>query len=372
LVQVLESAAPDTAASVLRVLSAQSMTDALDRLEHEPGNGAARAQALRNIISWPKDSAGGHMTTSFWTAAATMTVAELLEAIRQQRDNSDSDNVYITGADSKLEGVVTLRDLVLADGATLVRNLITPDVPMVSPTTPAEDVVAILNASPVHEVPVVANAVIIGVVTQTDVVDIIEEEDTEDAERQGGSEPLDLPYLQASPAHLWRKRIVWLLVLFAAEMYTSNVLQSFESVLEETVALTFFIPLLIGTGGNTGTQITTSLVRAMATGEVRLRQIGRVISKEMTTAAMISVVMAAAALGRAWMLGVGQEVGIVVSLTIVAIIMWAALVASILPPLIKKLRLDPAVVSGPMITTLVDGTGLVIYFLIAKWILDLH
>lgn len=134
------------------------------------------------------------------------------------------------------------------------------------------------------------------------------------------------------------------------------------------VALTFFIPLLIGTGGNTGTQITTTVVRALAVGEIRMHDIGRVMGKEVCTAALIALTMAAAAWIRAWTLGVGYQVGLVVTLTIAAIVLWSAIVASVLPPILRKLRLDPAV-SAPMIATVVEGTGLVIYFEIARVVL---
>ena len=192
-----------------------------------------------------------------------------------------------------------------------------------------------------------------------------QEETTEDAEKQGGSTPLEVPYLRASPWLLWRKRIVWLLVLFVAEAYTGTVLRAFEDEMEAVVALAFFIPLLIGTGGNTGTQITTTLVRAMGTGQVRLRDLPAVVAKEMSTGLLIALAMAIAAMIRAWTLGVGPQITLTVALTVAAIVLWSAFVASILPLVLKKLRIDPAVVSAPMIATIVDGTGLMIYFMIA-------
>ena len=158
---------------------------------------------------------------------------------------------------------------------------------------------------------------------------------------------------------------MWLLLLFVAEAYTGTVLRAFEDELEAVVALAFFIPLLIGTGGNTGTQITTTLVRAMATGHVRFRDLPAVLVKELSTGVLIAATMGIAAVIRAWMLGVGPEVTITVALTVAAIVMWSALVASVLPPLLKKMRVDPALVSAPAIATIVDGTGLIIYFLIA-------
>ena len=144
-----------------------------------------------------------------------------------------------------------------------------------------------------------------------------------------------------------------------------TVLRAFEDEMEAVVALAFFIPLLIGTGGNTGTQITTTLVRAMATGQVRLRDVPAVLAKELSTGSMVALTMALAAVVRAWTLGVGPEITLTVALTVAAIVMWSSLISSILPPLLKKIRVDPALVSAPLIATIVDGTGLIIYFMIA-------
>ena len=248
----------------------------------------------------------------------------------------------------------------------MVTDLVEEDTVAVSPLTDAEEAANLLTDRRARELPVVdGDGRLIGVLTEDEAFDILEEEATEDAERQGGSAPLEVPYLRASPWLLWRKRVVWLLVLFAAEAYTGTVLRAFADEMEAVVALAFFIPLLIGTGGNTGTQITTTLVRAMGTGQVRLRDLPAILSKELSTGVLIAIAMAAAAVIRAWTLGVGPQITLTVSLTVAAIVMWSAFVASILPPVLKKVRVDPAVVSGPMIATIVDGTGLMIYFMIA-------
>lgn len=217
--------------------------------------------------------------------------------------------------------------------------------------------------------PVVHQQQLVGFFHLEEAVSILEKETTEDAEMQGGSMPLDASYLQTSPWQLWKKRIVWLLVLFVAEAYTGTVLRSFEEQLEAAIALAFFIPLLIGTGGNSGTQITTTIVRAMAVGEVSLRNLGTVLRKELSTSTLVALAMAMAAWIRAWTLGVGPEIGLVVMLTILAIVLWSALVSSVIPMVLRRMNVDPAVVSAPFIATLVDGTGLIIYFEIAKLIL---
>jgi magnesium transporter len=206
---------------------------------------------------------------------------------------------------------------------------------------------------------------------QAQASDALLEEAGEDMERLGGSLPLEEPYLQASLAHLFRKRIGWLLVLFVAEAYTGTVLRHFETTLSEMVALAFFIPLLIGTGGNTGSQTVTMLVRALAVGEVQFRDLWRVLRHELGVGALLGVVMGLVTYARAWMLGVGGEVGPVVAVTATFIVVWAAAVGAVLPLILHRLKIDPAVVSAPLISTLVDGTGLLIYFEIARFMLGL-
>ncbi|MBI2983072.1 MAG: magnesium transporter, partial [Chloroflexi bacterium] len=186
-----------------------------------------------------------------------------------------------------------------------------------------------------------------------------------------GSQPLEEPYLAASVWHLFRKRILWLLALFAAHAYTGNVLKYYEGEMAAVVALGFFIPLLIGSGGNTGSQVVTTLVRAIAIGEVQMRDIFRVFTRELVVGSLLAGSIGVAAFVRAWTLGVGPGVAEVVALTAFCIVAWSAVVASVLPLVLKRVGLDPAVASGPFIATFVDGTGLIIYFSIAKVVLGL-
>jgi magnesium transporter len=212
---------------------------------------------------------------------------------------------------------------------------------------------------------------LLGIITEDDVADVLQAEATEDIERLGGSQPLNVPYRSSSVLLLVRKRVLWLLLLFAAEAYTGSVLRDFQAELTQVVSLAFFIPLLIGTGGNMGSQTVTLIVRAMALGELSIRDIGWIVLKEMRVGLILGAVMAVVAFLRAWLLGVGTDIGIVVSLTILAISLWSATVAALLPLVLRQLRVDPAVVSAPLITTLVDGTGLIIYFEIARLVLGL-
>lgn len=355
----------DEAGRLLRVLDGTQREAMLAALP------ADRSRVLRGLLSWPADSAGAQMLPDALKLPPEMTVADAIELVRADAATLRTDSrtgayIYVTDSDTHLLGVIAFRDLVLADPHTLVAALMNDDIRSVSPLTDAEEAAATLSELNLVAVPVVdADNRLLGIITEDDAADIAKREATEDAERQGGSEPLEVPYLRASPWLLWRKRIVWLLLLFVAEAYTGTVLRAFEEELDAVVALAFFIPLLIGTGGNTGTQITTTLVRAMATGEVRFRDLPTVLVKELSTASMIALTMGLAAVIRAWTLGVGPEVTLTVALTVAAIVVWSAFVASVLPPLLKKVGIDPALVSAPAIATIVDGTGLMIYFMIA-------
>jgi len=212
---------------------------------------------------------------------------------------------------------------------------------------------------------------LLGIITEDDVADVLLEEAAEDIERLGGSQPLEVPYRLASLPLLVRKRLPWLLLLFVAGAYTGTVMQAFQAELAQAVALAFFIPLLIGTGGNIGSQTVTLIVRSMALGEVTLRDIAWIIWKEIRVGLALGAIMAVIAFGRAALLGVGNDVGAVVAVAILAISLWSATVAATLPLILRRIGIDPAVVSAPLITTLVDGTGLVIYFETARVMLAL-
>jgi magnesium transporter len=363
--ELLSTLQPNRAADVLRHLDGDVREKVLAAMPLDSAN------AVRPLLSWPDDSVAAHMDPDAFTVSSATSAAQAAEAIRdrgsrQGRRGAVGAQLYVTGPDDELLGAVPFRALVLAPADSEVGGLVDDDVATAAPLTDAEEAAQMLIDHRAEELPIIdANQRLLGVLTEDEALNILADEATEDAEKQGGSAPLEVPYLEASPWLLWRKRIVWLLVLFVAEAYTGTVLRAFEDEMEAVVALAFFIPLLIGTGGNTGTQITTTLVRAMGTGQVSFRDMGSVIVKELSTAVLISVAMAGAGMIRAFTLGVGTEVMITVSLTLGAIVLWSALVSSILPLLLKKLKIDPAVVSAPMIATIVDGTGLMIYFLIA-------
>jgi magnesium transporter len=372
LAELLDSLEPEDAGDVLLRLTDAGAADVPERAQPILVE-MDRAGDVRELLSYLPDTAGGRMTTEFVAVPPLATAEEAMRVLRAHaRDGEVRSYVYATDPAGVLVGVVPLYRLVLVDPATTVADLMVRDPVRVRGTDDQEDVARVFRERRFLAVPVVdVEERLIGVVTADDVADVMEEEATEDIAKLGGSEALDETYPRSGIVDLTKKRIRWLLLLFVAEAYTGTVLRAFENELQAVVALTFFIPLLIGTGGNTGTQITTTLTRALAVGDIRPRDVLFVLRKEWGVAGLLALVMAAASFIRAWTLGVEPRVGTVVAVTAACIVLWAATVASVLPLVLRRLRLDPAVVSGPFITTIVDGTGLIIYFEIARYLLQL-
>jgi magnesium transporter len=365
---VLEEMDPDDAADVVGELDPEEAEAVLVAMEDE------EAQEVRQLLTYAPESAAGIMTPDFVAVAPYLTADEALEQLGRVAEEAETVYyVYVTDpATQRLLGVLSLRNLALAPRWKLVSQLMETDVTSVRADADQETAARLLDKHWYLALPVVDEQDrLIGIITADDAADVLLEEVGEDMERLGGSLPLDEPYLRASLVHLFRKRIGWLLVLFVAEAYTGTVLRHFEATLAEMVSLAFFIPLLIGTGGNTGSQTVTTLIRAMAVGEVQFRDLWRVLRRELCVGAMLGTVMGLVTYARAWMLGVGVEVGPVVAVTALFIVVWAAAVAAVLPLILHKLKVDPAVVSAPFISTLVDGTGLLLYFEIARIMLGL-
>jgi magnesium transporter len=364
---VLEEMAPDDAADVVGELDAAEAETVLGEMAEE------ERTELRELLAYPPDTAGGRMTTEFVAVRPDWNVAQAIAEIRRVADETETVHyVYVVDADQRLMGVLSLRDLIRARSSQPVTRVMVPDVARARASDDQEQTARLLRERRFAALPVVDEGDrLLGIVTVDDVDDVVEEETTEDIERLGGSQPLDEPYLRASVLSIVRKRAVWLAFLFVAQAYTSTVIGHFQTELAAVIALGFFIPLLVGTGGNVGSQTVTTLIRAMGVGDVDWSDLRRVLWKELRVSVVLGVLLAVGALARASMQGVDLDVGFVVAISAAFIVVWAGMVASILPLVLRRLGADPAVVSAPMITTLVDGTGLFIYFEIARYLLRL-
>ena len=319
------------------------------------------------------DAIAQYMRTDFITLPDHLSVNGAREYFISQLTTDDIPGQVFVVAGKALRGVLSIKRLLQEKDTSLNINHLTDSCLFhVKPDDERAQVVAELAEREVDLVAVVERGELVGCLMEKEIAHLQEDDVTEDVQLQGATLPLEKPYLEISPWTLWKKRSVWLLLLFVAEAYTSSVLQHFEEALESAIALAFFIPLLIGTGGNSGTQITSTLVRSMALGEVRLRDMGRVIRKEVSTSLLIALTLGLAGCLRAWMMGIGMEITLIVSLTLVCITLWSAVVSSVIPMVLKRIGIDPAVVSAPFIATLIDGTGLIIYFKIAQHFLGLN
>jgi len=364
---ILAGMDPDDAADVVEELPPPEVDQILIRMAPE------EAAEIRSLAAYPPDTAGGQMTPEFVAVSREAKANEAINAIRQLVDEAETVNyVYVLDAERHLLGVLSLYRLLLSPADTAVTELMAPTTVRVRADADQATAARLLTERNLLAIPVVDEEDhLLGIITEDDIADVLEAEATEDIERLGGSQPLNVPYRVSSVPLLVRKRIGWLLLLFVAEAYTGTVLRDFQDELSAVVALSFFIPLLIGTGGNIGSQTVTLIVRAMALNEVSLRDVAWVVFKELQVGLILGGIMAVVAFGRAWLLGVGTDVGVAVALAILAICLWAATVAAALPLVLRRLGVDPAVVSAPLITTLVDGTGLIIYFQIARILLHL-
>ena len=379
---LLEHLAVERGAEILTGLSADERTDVAREmgahgcrrlLPKLPAD--ARAEVER-LLRYPDHSAGGIMTTEFVRLDPSMTVGQALKRIRAEA--GEKETIYacyvLEPGTGRLLGAVSLRDLVMAELEQPVVDVMRRHPITVEALEDRESVAQKIAKYNLLAVPVLEqDGSVVGFVTVDDVIDVMIEEGTEDLLRMAAVEPgaLDRPYFESSVLHVVRKRIGWLLLLFVAETFTGTVLRYFESELAAVVALSFFIPLLIGTGGNAGAQTVTTIVRSIALGEIRLRDGWRVLAREASTGLLVGVLVAVVAFGRSLLWGVTVQLAITVAITVLVICTWSTTIGSMIPMAAKRFGVDPAVLSAPLITTLVDATGLVIYFTIAKMILHL-
>jgi magnesium transporter len=331
------------------------------------------AADVRDLLAYPEGTAGRLMTDRFVRLRDDWTVAETLDYLRHVDPETETiAYLYVTERDGRLYGVVPLRRLVMAQPDQTIAEISHARVISVKANDPQADVAELVAKYDFAAIPVVdEQEALVGIITVDDIVDVLEEEATEDIQRLGGSEPLDQPYFAVPILTVVRKRIGWLLLLFVAESFTGSVLRLFEDELARVVALSFFIPLLIGTGGNAGSQTVSTIIRALAVGEVEWRDALRVLFKEFSTGLLVGTLLGILGFGRALLWGAPLPLATVVGLTVPVICIWANTVGSVVPLAAERLGIDPTVVSAPLITTLVDATGLAIYFMIAKVILGL-
>ena len=371
------------------VLDELYVDDAADIVEEMPANVVRRILAaadpemrssINQILRYPESSAGSIMTTEYVALRPEMTVEEAILRIRRQGvDKETIYTCYVLAKDRHLLGIVTVKDLLLAaDDEMTIEELMLTNMIFVTTQTDQEDVARMFSKYNFLALPVVdGEGRMVGIVTFDDAMDVMEEEATEDMELMSGITPSEKPYLRSSPFELFKNRIPWLMLLMVSATFTGLIMTSFEDALAAQIALSAFIPMLMGTGGNSGSQSSVTVIRGLSLGELEFRDVGTVLVKELCTALMCGVTLAVVCFVKIWLVDhllFGNEnitlmVDLVVCCALCVTVVLAKLVGCLLPIGAKAIHLDPAVMASPFITTIVDALSLLIYFLFAKMLL---
>jgi magnesium transporter len=363
--------APDDVVDLIQELPNEFYYSSLDLLDQ---NTRTEVNAL---LAYEEDEAGGLMSNRFARLRPEMTVDEALKYLRAQSKGQVETIYYgyVLDKDQKLLGVVSLRELFLAQDKKPINEIMSTDIIKVEQDTPQEEIGKLFSIQNLIAIPVVdGNNVMIGIVTVDDIVSVYQEEATEDIQKIGGMEALDEPYLDVGFFQMVKKRAVWLLVLFVGEMFTATAMAVYEAEIQKAVMLALFIPLVISSGGNSGSQATTLIIRALALGELRLKDWWKVFYRELGSGLALGIILGAVGVLRVLLWPnrtslFGEHyvlVSFTLGLSLVGIVLWGSLTGSMLPFLLRRLKLDPATASAPFVATIVDVTGLVIYFSVAR------
>ncbi len=326
---------------------------------------------IRRLLSYPEDCAGGLMTTAYVAVPSHATCEEATRLVRQAAQSAETIyTVYVIDKNGILVGVLSLRMLILSGAETPVSEVMETSVISVADMEDQEEVAHKLGTYDLTAIPVVDTELrLLGIVTVDDVLDVIEEENTEDALRMAAIAEYETPYLDTPAWKIARQRAPWLMILVLAGFISGFVLERYSGLLEQLVVLAFFIPVLTGSGGNAGIQVSTTIIRSMATHEVGPGDILAVLRKEILVALMIGVAMGVIAMGRAVFVDFSWELVETVGLAMAGVVSAAVIIGGLLPLGLKRIGLDPALMSSPFITTVTDSLALVIYFEIARWLL---
>ena len=373
------------------VLDELYVDDAADLVEEMPANVVKRIlknadpemrSSINQILRYPEYSAGSLMTTEYVSLRPHMTIEEAILRIRRQGvDKETIYTCYVLASDRRLLGLVTVKDLLLAeDDETRIEDIMITNLISVTTQDDQEAVAQMFSKYNFLALPVVDKENrMVGIVTFDDAMDVIEEETTEDIELMSGITPSEKPYLKSSSFELFKNRVPWLMLLMVSATFTGVIITAFEGALAAQVALTAFIPMLMGTGGNSGAQSSVTVIRALSLGELKFQDVGTVLWKEFRTAAMCGLALGAVCFAKIWLVDkllLGNEditlmVDAVVCLALAVTVIIAKVVGCLLPIGAKAVKLDPAVMASPFISTIVDALSLLVYFLFAQMILGI-
>jgi magnesium transporter len=386
--EILEAMSAPQAAALVSQMTPDDRADVLDEIEEEHAEDILSAipiearRETERLLAYDPDSAGGLMTTEFVSVPADITVEDALVRVRAvaRTGRREAMNVvYATDAEGRVQGVMSLRELLAAAEGARIGDVAWSEIVSVPPTADREEVARVTTNYDLVALPVVEDSGrIIGVITVDDVIDAIQEEQTEDVQKFGGMEALDEPYMQIGIGAMMRKRAGWLVVLFLGEMLTASAMQHFEGELEKAIVLTLFIPLIVSSGGNSGSQATSLIIRALALGEITAKDWWRVARRELPSGITLGVILGAIGVVRVlvWQ-GVGLYdykehyvlIALTVGLALLGVVTFGSFVGAMLPFALVRAGFDPASASAPFVATLVDVSGLIIYFSVALLLL---
>jgi magnesium transporter len=377
--QILNDIAPDDRTALLQELPAAATQKLLALLSPE------ERKIATELLGYPKNSIGRRMTPEYVAVQQNWTVSEVFAQLRRENHKRETMNqLYVVDSKGRLVDFVRLRDIVVSPPQASVLELLENQQIFLRATDDQETAVAAFKKYDVTMLPVVDSGdVLVGVVTVDDVLDVAEKEATEDIQKLGGVAALEAAYLKTGIFEMVKKRAPWLAVLFVGEMFTSVAMQNYGGEIQEVVVLAFFVPLILSSGGNSGSQATSLIIRAMALQDVLLRDWWKVLRRELLTGFLLGTILAAVGMARVFLWqflglagphGYGPNYGMLsltIGISLVCVVLWGSLVGAMLPMFLRLIRLDPAVCSAPFVATLVDVTGIVIFFNVARIILHL-
>ena len=377
---IISSLSDSEAVDIINDMSADDATDLIDEM---PANVVSKllskvdSETRKNInqlLKYPDNSAGSVMTVEYLDFKEYNTIKDALKKIRRDYDEQETINTcFITDKTRKLIGSITLKDLVINDENTPLNEIMNDDIIFATTLTDQEEVAKMIQDYNITTVPVVdSENKLVGIITIDDVIDIIEEETTEDIEKMSAIIPTDKTYLKLSIFDLWKSRIPWLLLLMISATFTGKIIQHYESALAAAVILTSFIPMLMDTGGNAGGQSSVTIIRALSLDDIEFSDIFKVLWKEFRVAILVGITLSVANFVKLLLIDkVSTDVALVVCGTLIITVIVAKLVGCSLPMLAKKIGFDPAVMASPFITTTVDALSLFIYFTFATNLLSI-
>ena len=373
--EVVDELYADDAAALIEEMPANVVKRILKQADPE------MRRSINQILRYPENSAGSLMTTEYVSLRPHMTVEESILRIRRQGVDKETIYTCYVTQDRKLLGIVTVKDLLLAeDDEMRIEDMMLENFISVTTHTDQEEVARMFSKYNFLALPVVDNENrMVGIVTFDDAMDVMEDEATEDMEKMGGMIPSEKTYLRSSAWELFCNRIPWLLLLMVSATFTGMIITSFEGALAARAALTAFIPMLMGTGGNSGSQSSVTIIRALSLDELEFSDILRVVWKEIRTAVLCGLALAVVCFGKIWLVDrmllgnydITFYVNLVVCLALFVTVLVAKIVGAVLPMVAKAIRLDPAVMASPFITSIVDALSLLVYFLFARAILPM-